>query len=89
MGQGFQNYSDMRQGHFLNSTCDMGINKRQRHATFGFLKIDRRYEDPHQGPQVFLDFIYHHWVNSEAHIATETKVFGHQHVGIGNANLEW
>ena len=38
--------SDMRQGYFLNSTCDIAINKRQRHATLAFLKIDRRHGDP-------------------------------------------
>ena len=46
MRQGFQNYSEMRQGYFLYSACDMGINKRQRHATLAFPKIDRRHEDP-------------------------------------------
>ena len=44
MRQGFQKYSDMRQAYFLNSTCDMAINK--RHATLAFLKIDRRHGDP-------------------------------------------
>ena len=46
--QGFQKYSDMRQGYFLNSRCDMAINKRQRHATLALLKIDRRHGDPRQ-----------------------------------------
>ena len=46
MRQGFQNYTDMRQGYFLNLTCDIGINKRQGHATLGFLKFDRRHGDP-------------------------------------------
>ena len=46
MRQGFQKYSNMRQAYFLNSTCDMAINKRQRHVTLSFLKIDRRHEDP-------------------------------------------
>ena len=32
--------------HFLNSTGDMGNNKRQRHATLTFLKIDMRHQDP-------------------------------------------
>ena len=41
-----KNYSDMCHSLFLNSTCDMGINKRQRHATLAFLKIDRRHGDP-------------------------------------------
>ena len=36
----------MRQGHFLNSTCDKGINKPQRHATLAFLKIDTRHGAP-------------------------------------------
>ena len=48
MRQGSEKYSDMRQGYFLNSTCDMAINKRQRHATLTFLKIDTR----HWGPPV-------------------------------------
>ena len=46
MRQGFKKYSDMRQGYFLNLTCDMAINKRQRHATLEFPKIDRRHGDP-------------------------------------------
>ena len=35
-------------GHslFLNSTFDMGINKRQGHGTLSFLKIDMRHGDP-------------------------------------------
>ena len=48
MRQGFKKYSDMRQAYFLNLTCDMAINKRQRHATLPFLKIDTR----HWGPPV-------------------------------------
>ena len=44
--QDFKNYNDMRQDHFLNWTCDIGINKQQRHATLSFLKIDRRQGDP-------------------------------------------
>ena len=43
---GFQKYSDMRQGYFLKSTGDIAINKRQKHATLAFLKIDRRHGDP-------------------------------------------
>ena len=39
----------MRQGYFLNSTCDMGINKGQRHATLVFLNIDMRHG---QGPHI-------------------------------------
>ena len=46
MRQGFKKYSDMRQAYFLNSTCDMAINRRQRHTTLAFLKIDRRHGDP-------------------------------------------
>ena len=40
-------------GHckFLNSTGDMGNNKRQRHATLAFLKIDMRHQDlPSRAP---------------------------------------
>ena len=40
----------MQQGYFLNSTCDIGINKRQRHATLAFLKIDRRHGNPPPPP---------------------------------------
>ena len=36
----------MRQGHFLNLTCDLAINKGQRHVTLAFLKIDTRHGDP-------------------------------------------
>ena len=46
MRHGFQNDSDMGQGYFLDSTCDMGINKRQGHAALAFLKIDRRHGGP-------------------------------------------
>ena len=50
--QGHKSYSDMRHGHFLNSTGDMGVNKRQRHATSAFLKIDRRHaHTPVKGPR--------------------------------------
>ena len=56
---------DMRQGHFLNltcdrdifvnSTCDMDKNKRQRHATLAFLKIDTRHGDPPvKGPYLHI-----------------------------------
>ena len=51
MRQGFQKYNDMRQAYFLNSTCNMAINKRQRHVTLAFLKIDmRHWEPPIKGP---------------------------------------
>ena len=46
MRQGFKKYSDMQQSYFLNSTSDMAINKRQRHATLAFLEIDRGHGDP-------------------------------------------
>ena len=36
----------MRQGYFLNSTCDMGINTQQSYAILAFLKIDRRHGEP-------------------------------------------
>ena len=36
MQQGTEIDSDMRHCHFLNLTCDMGINKRQRHPTLPF-----------------------------------------------------
>ena len=42
MLQGHESHSDMRHGHFLNSTRDMAINMQQRHATLTFLRIDRR-----------------------------------------------
>ena len=41
MRQGFEKYSDMGQGIILNSACDMGINKRPKHAALAFLIIDR------------------------------------------------
>ena len=51
MRQGSEKYSDNRQGYFLNSTCYIAINKRQRHATLAFLKIDRRHGDtPSRAP---------------------------------------
>ena len=53
MRQGHLRHSDMRHDHFLNSTGDMGINKRERHATLAFLKIDRRHgHPPSRAPQV-------------------------------------
>ena len=39
MRQGGKHYSDMLHSLFLNSTCDMGIDNRQRHAILAFLKI--------------------------------------------------
>ena len=48
---GFQKYSYRRQAYFLNSTCNMAINKRQGHATLPFLKIDiRHWGSPVKGP---------------------------------------
>ena len=41
---------DSHMGHFLNSICDMGIKKQQRHATLPFLKIDRGHGDPPTSP---------------------------------------
>ena len=46
MRQRGKNYSDMGHSLFLNSTFDMGINTRQGHATFAFLKIDMQNGDP-------------------------------------------
>ena len=43
--QGTEIDSDMRHCHFLNSTCDMGINKRQRYATWGPTYDHRRCID--------------------------------------------
>ena len=40
----------MRHGYFLNSTCDMVENKRQRHETLSFLKIDVRHRGPSSAP---------------------------------------
>ena len=53
MGHGGKKDSDMRHDYFLNSTCDIGENKRQRHATETFLKIDMRHREP---PVVVLGF---------------------------------
>ena len=50
MRQGFQEYSDMRQGCFLNTTCDMAINKRQTHATSAFFKSAGDMGTPVKGP---------------------------------------
>ena len=52
MLQGLACHSDMRHDHFLNSTGDMGINKRQRHATLAlvFLKSTGDMGTPRQGP---------------------------------------
>ena len=53
MPQGHKSHSDMRNDHLLNSTGDMGINKRQRqrHATLAFLKIERRHgHSPSRAP---------------------------------------
>ena len=49
MRQGFQKYSDVRQGYFLDLTCNMAMNKQQRRATLAFLKNDRRHGDPFEG----------------------------------------
>ena len=46
MQQGNTNYSDMGQSLLLNSTSDIGENKRQGHVTFPFLEIDRRHWEP-------------------------------------------
>ena len=51
MQHDFQRYSDMY--FFFNSTCDMGINKRQRYGTLAFLKIDLRHWGPLiKGPSI-------------------------------------
>ena len=51
MRQENKNDSDMGHAHFLNSTCDMEENKRQRHVTLPFLKIDMRHgEFPSRAP---------------------------------------
>ena len=55
MRHGHESHSDMRHDHFLNSICDMGINKRQRHATLIFLKIYRRHGyPPSRAPSIAL-----------------------------------
>ena len=43
MRHGGKKDSDMRHGYFLNSTSDMVEDKRQRHATLPFHKIDMRH----------------------------------------------
>ena len=45
MRYGGKQDSDTRHGYFLNSTCDMVENKRQRHATLPLLKVDMRHRD--------------------------------------------
>ena len=48
-------YSDMQHSTFLNSTCDIRENKRQRHVTLPFLKIDmRRWGPPIKGPITYV-----------------------------------
>ena len=43
--------SDMGHCKFLNLTGGMGNNKRQRHVTLAFLKIDMRHQDlPSRAP---------------------------------------
>ena len=46
MQQGGKYHSDMRHSLFLNSTCDIGENKRKGHATLPILKIDMRQWGP-------------------------------------------
>ena len=51
MRQGGKNYSDMGHGLFLNSTCNIGENKQQGHATLLFFNFDTRHWGPHiKGP---------------------------------------
>ena len=53
MRQGSPKYSDIREGYSLNVACNMGINKQQRHAIFGFLKVYKRHGAPwSRGPCV-------------------------------------
>ena len=61
MQQRHKSHSDIRHDHFLNLTGDMGINKRQRHVTSAFLKIDRQHgHPPSRSPLVdILSFIKH------------------------------
>ena len=42
---GAKNHNDMGHSLFLNSTCDIGENKRQGHETWPFPKIDMRHGD--------------------------------------------
>ena len=46
MRQGGKNYSDMGHSLFLNLTCDIVENKRQRHVTLPFLKFDMQHWGP-------------------------------------------
>ena len=46
MRQGLKNCSDMGHRLFLNSTWDIGDNKRQGYATLPFLKIDMQHLGP-------------------------------------------
>ena len=45
----------MRQGYFLDSTCDMGIDKGQRHAILAFVKSKRRHGEPPSRPPILAD----------------------------------
>ena len=53
--------SDMGHNHFLNSTCDIEENKRQRRATLPFLKMDMR--PPIKGPQIEDHIISYNYLN--------------------------
>ena len=42
----------MREGYLSDSTSDIGIDKRQRHATLAFLTIDMQHGDPPSRPPI-------------------------------------
>ena len=57
MGHGGSKCNTMGHSDFLNSTCDIEENKRQRHATLPFLKIDTQHWDPpppSKGPCIYI-----------------------------------
>ena len=79
MRHGHKSHSDMGHVHFLNSTGYMGINKRQRHATFP--KIDRRHGHPtSSAPLSFLCRLCRATsASSYRHNDAQQRVLGYDH----------
>ena len=47
----------MQHDHFLNSTGDIGIDKRQSNATLAFRKINKSWGPPVRGPSMQLNYL--------------------------------
>ena len=60
MRQGSRKYSDMGQGFFLNSTCDIAINMRQRHATLAFWIVPLLYSSQQTASHCIYNILTHH-----------------------------